>query len=240
MRAPWESRPGEPGSICQADLGDRRSADMISSIILGTIGRSVMRKFLTTVVIIIFAGAVVMVTGAAQAGTGQCYDRNGRPIGPTYDTDKPNAAFSQWVTGRGGRCRRISDRFFGSNNRPYPQAYLNRGRGRSGSQGRGRPGRRGDIGCSRADLARLAPNINPNRAERLVARHYRREGLGQVRVRSRGLIIYVQGRLWHYLRVRGAGGIRHQVALRQTRQGGYIARVNSGSGWGARRLIRRR
>jgi hypothetical protein len=193
-----------------------------------------MWRFLTTAV------AVVMITGSAQAGTGQCYDRNGRPIGPTYNTDRPNASFNQWVARRGGGCRRIGDSFFGSNNRPYPEAYLNRGRARPGRRGRERPGRYGGAGCSRADLARMAPNIDQNRAERLVARHYRREGFGRVRARSRGLIIYARGRLWHYLRVRGAGGIRHQVALRQTRRGGYVALVNSGSGWSDRRRIRTR
>jgi len=180
-------------------------------------------------VMFILAGAILFITGAAQAGTGQCYDPNGRPIGPTYNTDRPNVSFNQWVTRIGGQCRRIGDNFFGSNNRPYPQAYLNRGRVPPQPRGRG--------GCSRAELASLAPNINSNHAERLLRRDYRRQGHYRAFVRDSGLVIYVRGRLWHYFRVRTPDGIRHQVALRQNRRGDFVALVNSGSGWGRRRFI---
>jgi hypothetical protein len=190
-----------------------------------------MCHFLTRAIATILASAVVFVTGAAQAGTGQCYDRNGRPIGPTYNTDRPNASFNQWVARTGGQCRRVGDTFFGSNNRPYPEAYLNRGRMR--------PQRHGRAGCSRADLARLAPNIDRRHAERLVRRDFRRQGFYRARVRNSGLVIYVRGRLWQYLRVRTSDGARHQVALRQNRRGGYVALMNTGGGWGRRRYVGR-
>jgi hypothetical protein len=189
-----------------------------------------MLRLLSTSVAIVLAGAVVLIAGAAQAGTGQCFDPNGRPIGPTYDTDRPDASFNQWVARIGGQCRRVSGGFFGSNNRPYPEAYLNRGRRQ--------PPPRGGMGCSRDELARMVPSIDPNHAERVLERDYRRQGFGRVRVRDSGLVIFVHGRLWRYLLVRTSGGARQQVALRQGRRGDFVALVNSGGGWGARRFIR--
>jgi hypothetical protein len=190
-----------------------------------------MRRILRATTATIFAGAIVVAAGVAQAGTGQCYDQTGRPVGPTYNTDRPNVSFHRWVAGIGGRCRRIKKNYFGSSKRPYPQAYLNRGGAR--------PRPRGPIYRGRAQLAGLRPNINPEYAARLVKGDYQSQGYDWVRVRNSGLIIYVRGRLWHYLQVRTSDGSRHKVALRQNRRGLYVALVNSGYGWNARRVIRK-
>ena len=95
-------------------------------------------KFVGAVAI---ASGIALSSGTASAGTGQCYSNSGRPIGPTYDTDRPNTSFHRWVKYRGGYCRRIGNDFWGSNNRPYPRAYLAwRQGGGYGRPGYGRPG----------------------------------------------------------------------------------------------------
>jgi hypothetical protein len=55
----------------------------------------------------------------ALAGYGHCYDAYGRPVGPAYDTDRPNYGFIQSVTRRGGSCTGV--------NTGYRQDYRNRG-----------------------------------------------------------------------------------------------------------------
>jgi hypothetical protein len=59
-----------------------------------------MRKILLAATVLgTIAGA-----GAANAGPGQCYDGYGRPVGPVYDTDRPNYSFINSVIRRGGSC----------------------------------------------------------------------------------------------------------------------------------------
>ncbi|MDH3233280.1 MAG: hypothetical protein OEQ29_07120 [Alphaproteobacteria bacterium] len=178
-----------------------------------------------------FAGAIVVSASLAQAGVGQCYDRQGRAIGPTYNTDHPNASFHKWVARRGGSCRRIGGSYFGSNKRPYPPAYLNPQSARAFPRHRNNP-------CGRAQLAGLRPSIHPRDAVRLVERSYRRQGYGWVRVRDTGLVIYIRGRLWQYLRVRTSDGTRHKVALREGRGGRFVILENSGHGWDGKRVVR--
>ncbi len=48
--------------------------------------------------------AAVLAAAPAMAGPGQCYDAYGRPVGPGYDTDRPNYAFIDSVVRRGGSC----------------------------------------------------------------------------------------------------------------------------------------
>jgi len=178
-----------------------------------------------------FAGAIVVSAGLAQAGAGQCYDRSGRAIGPSYDTDHPNVGFQKWVTRIGGRCRRTGSTYFGSNKKPYPQAYLN-------PRGARRANRRQPVECAPGRLARRGPNIAPKQAERVVTNSFRRQGYGWARVRDAGLVIYVRGRLWRYLRVRTSGSSNKKVALRRTRHGRFVILENSGYGWDVRRVVR--
>ena len=48
--------------------------------------------------------ALLVPTAPALAGTGQCYDDYGRPVGGPFDTFHPNRAFIDSVIARGGRC----------------------------------------------------------------------------------------------------------------------------------------
>jgi hypothetical protein len=48
--------------------------------------------------------ALLVPTAPALAGTGQCYDAYGRPVGGPFDTFNPNRAFIDSVIARGGRC----------------------------------------------------------------------------------------------------------------------------------------
>jgi len=49
------------------------------------------------------AGAL-FAAAPAFAGPGQCYNAYGRPVGPVYDTDRPNYRFLNSVMRRGGTC----------------------------------------------------------------------------------------------------------------------------------------
>ena len=49
--------------------------------------------------------ALLVPTAPALAGTGQCYDAYGRPVGGPFDTFNPNRAFIDSVIARGGRCQ---------------------------------------------------------------------------------------------------------------------------------------
>jgi len=90
------------------------------------------------------AAAVTLSAGLATpalAGPGQCYDAYGRPVGPVYDTDRPNYRFLDSVVRRGGTCTgmtqrpqgpRYRDRGYYRYNQPYdgyrryPYGYYNR------------------------------------------------------------------------------------------------------------------
>src|SRR3990170_906080 len=60
------------------------------------------------------AGALGL-AGPALAGPGQCYDHYGRPIGPVYDTDRPNYGFINSVIRNGGSCTGVLPDY-----NPYP------------------------------------------------------------------------------------------------------------------------
>ncbi len=55
----------------------------------------------------------------ASAGPGQCYDAYGRPIGPVYDTDRPNYGFINSVIRRGGSCTGVQPEYNPNRGRRY-------------------------------------------------------------------------------------------------------------------------
>lgn len=194
-------------------------------------------KFVGAVAI---ASGIALSSGTASAGTGQCYDRHGRQVGPTYDTDHPNASFHRWLKYNGGYCRRIGNDFWGSNNRPYPRAYLawrsGGGYGRP-RPGYGRPGYGGPPpGYGRPGNGRPA-YFRAGRASHLISRSYRQRGRAYVRVRDTGRRVYLNGRQWRVFRARFGNGARHRIAARRTGRGVYVALINRGRGWSERRVL---
>ena len=63
-----------------------------------------MRKTVFAATVLGALGAALGAAGTANAGPGQCYDAYGRPVGPVYDTDRPNYSFINSVMRRGGNC----------------------------------------------------------------------------------------------------------------------------------------
>jgi hypothetical protein len=57
--------------------------------------------------------ALISLSAAAAAapawGLGQCFDRAGRPIGPTFDIEQPDYNFIRSVYARGGSCLSMDD-----------------------------------------------------------------------------------------------------------------------------------
>jgi len=65
------------------------------------------------------AGALVFLIGPAQAATGQCYNRDGQPVGSPSDTDNPPYGYIRSVQREGGFCRRIAAQSPGPNRDGY-------------------------------------------------------------------------------------------------------------------------
>ena len=61
--------------------------------------------------------ALLVPAAPALAGTGQCYDAYGRPIGGPFYTFNPNRAFIDSVIARGGRCT-VSETPYGTYQAP--------------------------------------------------------------------------------------------------------------------------
>lgn len=194
------------------------------------------------------AGAMVIIAAApAMAGTGQCFDTSGRPVGPTYDTDHPNYNFNRWVSDIGGTCRRIGNDFFGSNGRPYPREFVDymRGGGQGGPQYGGAPPGP-PAGGPPAGGPPPGPGYgqqawagNSGRVEQLLGYAYQRAGIVRYFIRDTGRDIFIENRTWRLFRVRYEGN-RETVAVRLTRRGQYVALFNLGGGqWGRRQFLGR-
>ncbi len=77
----------------------------------------------------LFAAALIGGLGAAGsaiAGVGQCFDRFGNPVGPSYDTDRPNYGYINSVLARGGSCTGVNPGWgYGPHTRYYGYGYDN-------------------------------------------------------------------------------------------------------------------
>lgn len=73
-----------------------------------------------------FAAALAGTFGLAApalAGPGQCYDAYGRPIGPVYDTDRPNYSWINSVIRRGGSCTGVRPEYNPDSGYSYRHRY---------------------------------------------------------------------------------------------------------------------
>lgn len=58
--------------------------------------------------LILLAGACTLALAApAVAAPGHCFTANGQPIGPVFDTERPDTQFNTWVQAQGGECRAL-------------------------------------------------------------------------------------------------------------------------------------
>src|SRR5215510_25636 len=60
---------------------------------------------MNTKLILLAGGCAIALASPAAAAPGHCFSASGQPIGPVYDTERPDTAFITWVQARGGECR---------------------------------------------------------------------------------------------------------------------------------------
>jgi hypothetical protein len=60
-----------------------------------------------TKLILLAGGCALAFATPAVAAPGHCFSASGQPIGPVYDTERPNTPFINWVQARGGECRAL-------------------------------------------------------------------------------------------------------------------------------------
>lgn len=118
-----------------------------------------LRKFVIAAGLIGAMGAA----GSAIAGTGQCYDAYGRPVGPVYDTDRPNYAFLDAVVRRGGTCTGMSNPPSRQRGRNYYDRDDHDGyRGRNRNRGYDRNGRTYTPPPPKMPVEGPSPGVNPS------------------------------------------------------------------------------
>ncbi len=57
--------------------------------------------------LLLAGGCTLALAAPAAAAPGHCFTASGQPIGPVYDTERPNTQFITWVQARGGECRAL-------------------------------------------------------------------------------------------------------------------------------------
>jgi hypothetical protein len=186
-----------------------------------------------TKMILLAGGCVLAFAAPAAAAPGHCFSANGQPIGPVYDTERPDTAFITWVQARGGECRGLrADEVTLLRGRPdeYPTEY-----------------RRTEIQERPLDAAPGAPRSAPDAAppptlawqgdpvvaRRLIVTHYQTTA-PNLTVSDTGRVVTLQqGGAWRIYETVYPDGSRRQVAvqLRPDRQ--YVLMENvDGGGWG--------
>ncbi len=173
---------------------------------------------------ILFAAAVACVPAAASAGTGQCYNRQGTPIGPTYDTDKPDYAYLKWVQDHGGKCVRVGSTA-APNYSTYQPAYPQH---RPHYYPNGAP----DFMTGPARPQGTDNQFSSPRANELIRQHYMGIGHATVSVSSEYRDVTIDGVGWRLFRVHWWPEHYEYVASRRNQNGMYLARKSfGGHGW---------
>jgi hypothetical protein len=185
-----------------------------------------------TKLLLLVGGCVLAFAAPAMAAPGHCFGTNGQPIGPVYDTERPDTAFITWVQARGGECRALrADEVTLLRARPgdYPTEY-----------------RRTEIQERPLDVAPGAPRSVPDAgppptlawqgdpmvARRLIVTHYQ-AAEPNLTVSDTGRVVALQqGGAWRIYETVYPDGSRRQVAvqLRPDRQYVLMESVDGG-GW---------
>jgi hypothetical protein len=174
--------------------------------------------------------------GTAAAGAGQCFYPGGQPVGPLYNTDRPNYGWIEWVQRQGGTCRGVStleEQGLRTQARGYPPEF-------AGGPNRG----------YRPPAYQPPPGYTPpgeawdgdsQRARYVVREWLAYTGRPYARVRDTGRVIYRHNRRWRIFFARWNDGGRLQVAARLMRsRGEYVAmRSYDGMNWTAPQPIGR-
>lgn len=60
-----------------------------------------------TKLLLLAGGCALALASPAAAAPGHCFTAAGQPIGPVFDTERPNTGFINWVQAQGGECRAL-------------------------------------------------------------------------------------------------------------------------------------
>ena len=162
--------------------------------------------------------AVVALPSLASAGTGQCYNKQGHPVGPTYDTDHPNYPFLEWVKRHGGECKRVGSS--PNYTRTYPQGYPHR-----------YPNGQPSFYANPHTPSNIDDFGEVLRADSLLKQHYTAQGHSNVSAVALNQYTSMDGRGWRIFRVFWVPSHFEYVAVRRNRAGMYVAKKNYGSRW---------
>jgi hypothetical protein len=185
--------------------------------------------------LILLAGCAMALASPAAAAPGHCFTAAGAPIGPVYDTERPDTPFLTWVQARGGECRALrADEVTLYRGRPndYPMEF-----------------RRTEIQERPLDVAPGAPRSAPDAvpppgmalnwqgdpalARRMIVMHYQATS-PDVRVTDTGRVVALsQGGAWRIYETITADGTRREVAVQLRSDKQYVL-MESGDGgrWG--------
>lgn len=184
--------------------------------------------------LIAIAGVSALALAApAAAAPGHCFTASGQPIGPVFDTERPDTAFVTWVQARGGECRalRADEVTLYRESREYPREY-----------------RRVEVERRPVDVApgapRSAPELpppptgtvmwegDPAMAHRLIVTHYTAAGPVRTVVDTGQVIVLEPRGSWRIYETVHADGTRRRVAVQMRTEGRYVLMESrSGGGW---------
>lgn len=178
----------------------------------------------------LFAGACMLALATpAAAAPGHCFTADGRPVGPVYDTERPDTQFNTWVQAQGGECRALrADEVTLHRGSPgeYPSEYRR-------TEIRERP-LEAVPGAPRSVETRpaLTWQGDPVVARRLIVTHYQPTA-PNVTVTDTGRIVALNdGSAWRIYETVYPNGSRRQVAVQMRADRQYVLMENSdGRSW---------
>jgi hypothetical protein len=176
-----------------------------------------------TKLILLAGGCVLAFAAPAISAPGHCFSANGQPIGPVYDTERPDTAFITWVQARGGECRGLrADEVTLLRGRPadYPTEYR-----RTEIQERpldASPGAPRSVPQA-APPPPLAWQGDPVVARRLIVTHYQATE-PNLTVTDTGRVVTLQrdGSAWRIYETVYPDGSRRQVAVQERADRQYV------------------
>lgn len=180
---------------------------------------------------ILLAGACTLaLTAPAAAAPGNCFTANGQPIGPVYDTERPDTQFNTWVQAQGGECRALrADEvtLYRGRSADYPGEYR-----RSDTPGRPLEAVPGAPPSVEAPPA-VAWEGDPLVARRLIVTHYR-TAAPDLTVTDTGRVVALSsGGAWRIYETVYSDGSRRQVAVQMRAPRQYILMESAdGRRWG--------
>lgn len=177
------------------------------------------------------AGACALALASpAVAAPGNCFNADGQPIGPVYDTERPDTQFNTWVQAQGGECRALrAEEVTLYRGRPadYPSGYRR-------TEIRERPLEAVPGAPRSAETAppAVAWEGDPIEARRLIVMHYQ-AATPNLTVADTGRVVALTNNgAWRIYETVYADGSRRQVAVQMRAPRQYLLMESAdGSRW---------